>query len=110
MTTNNLVRQGDHFPLGAGLGASEDIVTESAEGGEAKLPFGLRYVTAPPESSVVKVDFSKISYDPVQQMALIADDDGSLLPAMKHTSTTTKTSTASHDREGNDSDTDASGR
>lgn len=105
MTTNDLVRQGDQFPLGTALGTHD----ESAGDGPIVVPFGLRYVTAPAASSVVRVDFSKISYDPVRQIALVADDDGSLLPAMKHTSTSTSTSTASHDREGNDSDTDSSG-
>lgn len=37
------------------------------------------------------------------------DDDGTLIPAMKHTSTATKTSTASQDRQGDDSDTDSTG-
>jgi putative ATP-grasp target RiPP len=103
MTTNELARQGDHFPLGAPAGeavASEQVV----------LPFGLRYVTTAPPASVVRVDFTKISYDPVRQISLVTEDDGSLLLAMKHTSTSTSTSTASNDRKGNDSDTDSTGR
>jgi len=103
MTTNELARQEDHFPLSAPAG-------EPAASGQVVLPFGLRYATAVPPASVVRIDFTKISYDPARQISVVADDDGSLLPAMKHTSTTTSTSTASHDREGNDSDTDSTGR
>jgi putative ATP-grasp target RiPP len=103
MPDNDLVQQSDQFPLGAALGAGD----EAPRDGMATSAFGLRYVTA---ASVVRVDFSKISYDPVRQIAVVADDDGHLLPAMKHTSTTTSTSTASNDRKGNDSDTDATGR
>lgn len=106
MSKNDLVGQGDQFPLGAALAIDD----ETAGAGETVLPFGLRYVTAPAATSIVKVDFSKISYDSDRQVALVADDDGSLLPAMKHTSTTTSTSTASNDRKGNDSDTDSTGR
>jgi putative ATP-grasp target RiPP len=106
MPGNGLVRQGDQFPLGAALGVND----ETAGAGKTVSPFGLRYVTAPAAGSVVEVDFSEISYDPVRQIAVVADDDGSLLPAMKHTSTTTKTSTASNDRKGSDSDTDYTGR
>lgn len=103
MTKNELARESDHFPLGAPLG-------QEAKAGQAVRPFGLRYVTVPQPAAVVQVDFSKISYDPVRQIGVVADDSGRLLPAMKHTSTMTKTSTASHDRASNDSDTDASGR
>jgi putative ATP-grasp target RiPP len=103
MTTDELAWQGDHFPLGATAG--EAVASEAAV-----LPFGLRYVTAAPPASVVRIDFAKISYDPARQISLVTEDDGSLLPAMKHTSTSTSTSTASHDREGNDSDTDSTGR
>lgn len=99
---NELVREGDHFPLSTSL--SEETMDE-----QTALPFGLRYVTTAPPASTVQIDFSKIGYDPVRQISVMACGDGSLLPAMKHTSTTTKTSTASHDRQGNDSDTDASG-
>jgi putative ATP-grasp target RiPP len=58
----------------------------------------------------VDVDFSTISYDPVRQIALAVDGSGSVIPAMKHTSTRTKTSTGSQDRKGADSDSDATGR
>lgn len=78
--------------------------------GDQVRPFGLRYATSVPASAVASIDFSRISYDEKRQIALVADDDGTLIPAMKHTSTQTKTSTASHDRKGgDDSDTDSTG-
>lgn len=107
MSTDDLMRPEHHFPLSAAL--DPDMADPNCNK-NGLYPFGLRYVIAPAESSVVEVDFSRISYDPVQQISVILDDDGSLLPAMKHTSTTTKTSTASHDRKGDDADTDSTGR
>ncbi|HUZ26026.1 MAG TPA: putative ATP-grasp-modified RiPP [Streptosporangiaceae bacterium] len=109
MPTDDLMWQGDHFPLGAAFSTS-DAAAEPAGDGQAARPFGLRYATAPAAGSLVEVDLSKISYDPVRQISLVTDDDGSLLPAMKHTSTATKTSTGSHDRKGADSDSDSTGR
>jgi putative ATP-grasp target RiPP len=109
MTGNDLTRQADHFPLD-GPGIADPAFAELSCDARAVRPFGLRYATAPPPSSMVEVDIAKISYDPVRQISLVTGDDDSLLPAMKHTSTTTKTSTGSHDRQGADSDTDASGR
>jgi putative ATP-grasp target RiPP len=101
---NDLMRHGDQFPLGAPLGsrgntADEDIV----------VPFGLRYAEPTPPSARVDVDFSKISYDPVRQIAVVVDGDGGVLSAMRHTSTQTSTDTASRDRDGPDRDTDATG-
>jgi putative ATP-grasp target RiPP len=108
MPGNELMRHADHFPL-------DNTPGEGGHGGPlrarwAARPFGLRYATAFSRSSVVDVDFSRITYDPVRQIALVGDDDGSLIPAMKHTSTHTSTSTGSQDRKGADSDSDATGR
>jgi putative ATP-grasp target RiPP len=97
---NDLVREGDHFPLGENLAERESSVA---------TPFGLRYATLPNDGSRVELDFSRISYDPERQIATVIDDDGSIIPAMRHTSTQTKTTTASQDRKGDDSDTDATG-
>lgn len=97
---NDLAQQSALFPLAAGTGG-EDTPTA--------YPFGLRYVVRAPASAVAVVDYSRIQYDEVRQIAVVTGDDGSLLPTMKHTSTQTKTATASQDRNGEDSDTDATG-
>jgi putative ATP-grasp target RiPP len=107
MPTDDLMRPGDHFPLGEAFSSAPIAVPV---GSEAARPFGLRYASAPAAGSLVELDLSLLSYDPLRQIALVAEDDGSFLPAMKHTSTSTKTSTGSHDRKGADSDTDSTGR
>lgn len=103
MIANDLTREGDQFPLGSGPTA--DSGREAAV-----VPFGLRYATTPSDAATVDLDFSKISYDPESQIAILTDDDGTILPAMRHTSTKTKTETQSRDREGPDDDTDATGK
>ncbi|MBO0802110.1 MAG: putative ATP-grasp-modified RiPP [Nocardiopsaceae bacterium] len=99
---NDLSACAGQFPL------EEEHGTGQAAGDPVR-PFGLRYATAVPASAIASIDFSGIRYDEEQQIAVVTDDDGTLIPAMKHTSTRTKTSTASHDRQGDDSDTDATG-
>jgi putative ATP-grasp target RiPP len=103
MSANELVWASEQFPMGA-------PIDENVGNPQAAFPFGLRYAVTPPSASVVQIDFSKISYDAARQISVVAEDDGSVTPAMKHTSTVTKTSTASHDRTGDDKDTDSSGR
>jgi putative ATP-grasp target RiPP len=80
MTRNELAQQGDQFPLGAALGADGS----GAQHEEAVPPFGLRYATAASAASVVRVDFSRISYDPVRQIALVADDDDGVVSIRAH--------------------------
>jgi putative ATP-grasp target RiPP len=81
------------FPLD-GTGASTDAALTT---GSASVPFGLKYAVAPAET--VDVDLPSISYDPDRQIAVVSDGDATV-PAMKHTSTNTKTTTASQDRKG----------
>lgn len=107
--TNDLTRYGDQFPLGTASGADNDGPGSGIGALGGARPFGLRYAVSPPASSVVSIDFSRVSYDPVRQIAIVTEDDGSVLPAMRHTSTRTTTSTASEDRGGPDRDTDATG-
>lgn len=99
MTVNDLDRAGMHFPLGAPLRPG-DADTEVR-------PFGLRYSVKP--DSVVDLDWDQITYDPDRQISIVTDDAGTIVPAMRHTSTKTKTSTNSDDRKPPDSDEDASG-
>lgn len=100
MTTNDLLRHGDHFPLGA-----REEGVESANRVNDASPFGLRYLTQPPTSAIAEIDHTKIIYDPDRQIAIVINDDESVLPALRHTSVQTKTSTASHDRGAPDTDT-----
>lgn len=86
------------------LGAARDTGQEDGHDAGGAWPFGLRYATA---ARVVDVDLAAIRYDRHQQIALI-DDGLAAIPAMRHTSTVTKTHTG--DRSGPDSDTDATGR
>lgn len=97
---NDLSQHGEQFPLSGGAGGEE---------APGAVPFGLRYAVPAPASAVAVVDYARIRYDEARQIAVIEGDDGSLLPAMRHTSTQTKTATASQDRQGEDSDTDATG-
>jgi putative ATP-grasp target RiPP len=101
LTTSDLDRAGAHFPLGLPLPPARSGVT-------AMAPFGLLRAVPPSPSAVVDVDWSAIGFDPSRQIAVIVDD-GTVLPAMKHTSTQTKTSTNSHDRNPPDDDKDATG-
>lgn len=102
MTANDLIREGDHFPLG------NPIVAPSQDG-DIVVPFGLNFATTPNEAATSEPDFTKISYDPESQIAIYTEDDGSVIQASQHTSTKTTTSTASHDRNGDDKDTDSTG-
>jgi putative ATP-grasp target RiPP len=101
MIINDLIRYGDHFPLGSPMKATNDSDTEVA-------PFGLRYSTMP--NTTLAPDFTKISYDSGTQTAIFTEEDGSIIQAGRHTSTQTTTDTASQDRKpGQDKDTDATG-
>ena len=102
MTINDLTRPGDHFPLGEAL-------ADDHSDASAVRPFGLRFATTPTAAAVVDIDWSKVGYDQAHQITTVTEDDGTVLPAMKHTSTRTSTTTSSHDRKGADSDTDSTG-
>lgn len=88
------------FPLG------RHVPPDNATGdpNDRIMPFGLKYAVTP--HATVDVDFSALSYDADRQIAVV-DDDGTLIPAMRHTSTKTKTHTG--DRSSGDSDTDTTG-
>lgn len=102
MITNDLTREGDHFPLARPMIAPH-------RDGDVVTPFGLRYATMPNDAAIFEPDFSKISYDEETQTAIFTEEDGTIVRAGRHTSTKTTTSTASQDRKGNDRDTDAAG-
>ncbi len=87
------------FPLGRPLGPVAGNLTAR--------PFGLRFSSAP--GSVVDLEWETVRYDPVRQIAVVSGPDGSVLPAMKHTSTKTKTTTNIHDRLPPDDDEDWTG-
>jgi putative ATP-grasp target RiPP len=86
------------FPL-------DRTTTDSAAHDDEALPFGIKCAVS---ADTIDVDLPSVSYDSTRQIAVIIDGDD-ILPAMRHTSTRTKTTTASQDRKGNDSDTDATG-
>lgn len=86
-------------PLGESQGPVPDLPTAR--------PFGLRYASDPQE--VVDVEWADLSYDPAQQMAVVDDQAGDVVLAMKHTSTKTKTTTNSQDRKSSDDDSDSTG-
>jgi putative ATP-grasp target RiPP len=102
MTINDLTRTGDHFPLSRPL-------PDGDSDAPALRPFGLRFASTPTAAAMVDLDWSRIGYDETQQVATVTDDDGTVLPAMRHTSTRTSTTTASQDRNPTDNDTDTTG-
>jgi putative ATP-grasp target RiPP len=98
MTISDLTGAATQFPLGEQYGPA-------GEEPEGVTPFGLRYATPPGPGAVTDVDWSAIGYDPARQIATVTED-GEQVPAMKHTSGQTSTSTATQDRSGGDKDTD----
>jgi putative ATP-grasp target RiPP len=47
----------------------------------------------------MEVDLSTVRYDPVQQISVV-DEGGMTLPALRHTTGTTSTNTATQDNKG----------
>ena len=67
------------------------------------VAFGLRHSVP---AVLMRVDLWAISYDPVQQISIV-QEDGMTLPALRHTTGTTSTNTATQDNKGgSDSDQD----
>jgi putative ATP-grasp target RiPP len=99
MTAGDLDRAGAHFPLGASLGPEQEQ--------EGVRPFGLGFAVVP--CSAVELHWEQLGYDPVRQITTVTDEAGTILPAMKHTSTKTKTDTNAADRKPPDDDEDATG-
>lgn len=65
--------------------------------------FALRHAVP---SQPMTVDLTTISYDPEQQISVVTEG-GMTLPALRHTTGTTSTNTASQDNKGgSDSDSD----
>lgn len=65
--------------------------------------YGLRKAVP---SKPMQVDLTAITYDPEQQISVI-EDGGMTLPALRHTTGTTSTNTATRDNaQGSDSDSD----
>lgn len=70
----------------------------------ATLPYGVSHArTVEPE----RVDLTAVFFDPTEQISKI-NDNGALMPLMKHTTGTTSTNTANQDNKGGaDKDSDA---
>ncbi len=68
-------------------------------------PYGLRYLVDPDPSATSDVDLTTVRFDDASQIAVMGDEFGGI-PAFKHTSGKTKTTTNVQDRETSDSDTD----
>jgi putative ATP-grasp target RiPP len=100
-------RAADQFPLGSGPRLAE-IPDEPPSTDAGARPFGLRYVNDCPLADHSSIDWATLHYDEERQIAMVADD-GVILPAFKHTSNQTSTSTGDQDRRGADKDTDVGG-
>jgi putative ATP-grasp target RiPP len=87
------------FPLGR---AFPLLDTEDTPG--TVRPFGLRYAVVP--LATVDVDLSTLRYDDDRQISVMLDGNV-MVPAMRHTSTKTKTQTG--DTSKPDTDEDATG-
>jgi putative ATP-grasp target RiPP len=59
---------------------------------------------------VVDLDWAEVCYDRERQIAVVNDPSGVVMPAMKHTSTKTKTTTNTEDRNPPDDDENWTGR
>ena len=88
------------FPLGEHLGPVPESPTVR--------PFGLRHSSDP--GTVIDLDWTNVRYDRERQIAVVDDPSGAVVPAMKHTSTKTKTTTNIDDRKPPDDDEDWTGR
>ena len=110
LTTTREQGQVRHDPLypssGAfGLGGPFGLLdTSGGVSAPEALPFGLRKaVTAP----VVAVgDLSTYGFDHDQQIGTVVDDNGVVVPLLRHTTGTTKTTTNPDGKSGPDSDSD----
>lgn len=92
------------FPLGEPLQRPGDGGADTHTDSTMVVPFGLRLAGEPQQA---RVDMSQVAYDEQRQIAVVGEG-GDLVPALKHTSTVTKTFTS--DRDKPETDTDATGR
>lgn len=105
--TDDLWRPADQFPLGRIVGLCE--IDDEGSSSPDTRPFGLRYAASPNTAGRDGLDIAALDYDFDRQIAIMYDG-GLVLPAFKHTSNQTSTSTADHDRKGGgDADTDVGG-
>jgi putative ATP-grasp target RiPP len=76
-----LFSPGDRFPLGPPRG----IMGNCHEGpsGPSTRPFSLRHVVA--GARLDEVPLLRYRYCPLRQIALVSDEDGSLVPLLRHT-------------------------
>jgi len=68
-------------------------------------PFGLRYLIDAHSSANCELDLSSVRFDDELQIAVMNGESGGM-PAFKHTSGQTSTTTSIDDRKAPDSDTD----
>lgn len=68
------------------------------ESRSAARPFGVQYAVVPePARTCPAVDFSAWSYDPVRQIAVVHETDGSVIEAARHCDGPTQTPTNTSD-------------
>lgn len=72
---------------------------------ESYRPFGLQYLVDPPLDAASDIEMSAMRFDEASQMAVLIGESGSV-PACKHTSGKTKTTTNVNDRQSSDDDED----
>lgn len=76
-----LFNPGDRFPLGPPRGIMDNCYEEPS--GPATRPFSLRHVV--PGARLDTPPTSRYTYCHERQIALVHDEDGSLIPLLKHT-------------------------
>lgn len=87
------------FPLG------RSFVHGTAEPLRRVPPLGVTLAVVP--EPVEEVDMTAVGYDPVRQIGIVRDPDGSLTELARHSTGWTHTDTASSDKRPGDSDQDA---
>jgi putative ATP-grasp target RiPP len=76
-----LFSPGDRFPLGPPRGIMDNC--HEGPSGPATRPFSLRHVVA--GARLDEVPPLRYQYCPQRQIALVYDEDGSLVPLLRHT-------------------------
>jgi putative ATP-grasp target RiPP len=76
-----LFSPGDRFPLGPPRGILEDC--QEAPSGSAARPFSLRHLV--PGARLDTPPARRYTYCHERQIALVYDEDGSLVPLLRHT-------------------------
>jgi putative ATP-grasp target RiPP len=102
MTSRAIWRPQDMFALSAPAGHGHAVSREPVKGGR---PFGLRCVGGPDPGANCELDLASVRLDEMTQIAVMTGGAGDV-PAFKHTSGQTSTTTNVQDRKNTDSDTD----